>query len=98
MRPRKPSKVNAVAQVNLRIDERLRRRLEAAAREHYTTFSQEVRLRLISSFEQKSVDDLRQRISHLEERVELERVRRLEEQVEMRSINHVRSVNGPSVS
>jgi hypothetical protein len=97
MRPRKPSKLNAVAQVNLRIDERLRRQLEAAARERHITFSQEVRLRLISSFEQKSLDDLRERIGRLEERVESERVRRLEEQVEMRNINHVRSVNGPTV-
>src|SRR5215469_12380159 len=46
MRRRKPSKPDAVVQVNLRIDERLRRELEAAAKEHHVTFSQEVRLRL----------------------------------------------------
>jgi hypothetical protein len=46
MRPRKPSKLDAVVQVNLRIDERLRRQLEAAAKERHITFSQEVRLRL----------------------------------------------------
>lgn len=46
MRPRKPSKPNAVVQVNLRIDEQLRLEIEAAAREHHVTFIQEVRLRL----------------------------------------------------
>jgi hypothetical protein len=46
MRPRKPSKLNAIVQVNLRIDEQLRRQLEADARAHRVTFSQEVRLRL----------------------------------------------------
>ena len=46
MRRRKPSKPNAVVQVNLRIEEQLRRELEAAAKEHHVTFSQEVRLRL----------------------------------------------------
>jgi hypothetical protein len=46
MRPRKPSKPNAIVQVNLRIDEQLRRELEAAAKEHHVTFAQEVRLRL----------------------------------------------------
>jgi len=46
MRRRKPSKPDAVVQVNLRIDEQLRRQLEAAAKEHRLTFSQEVRLRL----------------------------------------------------
>jgi hypothetical protein len=46
MRRRKPSKPDAVVQVNLRIDEQLRRQLEAAAKERHVTFSQEVRLRL----------------------------------------------------
>lgn len=46
MRRRKPSKPDAVVQVNLRIDEQLRRQLEAAAKERHITFSQEVRLRL----------------------------------------------------
>src|SRR6516225_535580 len=46
MRRRKPSKPNAVVQVNLRIDEQLRRQLEAAAKEHHIAFNQEVRLRL----------------------------------------------------
>ena len=45
-RRRKPSKPDAVVQVNLRIDEQLRRQLEAAAKERHVTFSQEVRLRL----------------------------------------------------
>src|SRR5262249_42633293 len=49
MRRRKPSKPDAVVQVNLRIDERLRRQLEAAAKEHHVTFSQEVRLRLTAA-------------------------------------------------
>jgi hypothetical protein len=46
MRRRKPSKLNAIVQVNLRIDEQLRRQLEADAKEHHVTFIQEVRLRL----------------------------------------------------
>ena len=46
MRPRKPSKPNAIVQVNLRVDEQLRRELEAAAKEHHIAFNQEVRLRL----------------------------------------------------
>ena len=46
MRRRKPSKPDAVVQVNLRIDEQLRRQLEAAAKERHVAFSQEVRLRL----------------------------------------------------
>ena len=46
MRRRKPSKPDAIVQVNLRIDEQLRRQLEAAAKERHVTFSQEVRLRL----------------------------------------------------
>jgi hypothetical protein len=46
MRPRKPNKLNAIVQVNLRIDEQLRRQLEADAKAHRVTFSQEVRLRL----------------------------------------------------
>ena len=45
-RRRKPSKPDAVVQVNLRIDEQLRRQLEADAKAHRVTFSQEVRLRL----------------------------------------------------
>jgi|SRR6516165_4385559 antitoxin component of RelBE/YafQ-DinJ toxin-antitoxin module len=46
MRRRKPSKPDAIVQVNLRIDEQLRRQLEAAAKERHVAFSQEVRLRL----------------------------------------------------
>jgi len=46
MRPRKPSKPDAVVQVNLRIDEQLRRQLEVAAKAHHIAFNQEVRLRL----------------------------------------------------
>jgi hypothetical protein len=46
MRPRKPNKPNAIVQVNLRVEEQFRRQLEADAKAHGLTFSQEVRLRL----------------------------------------------------
>lgn len=54
MRPRKPSKPTEAVQVNLRINEQLRRQLEAAANEHRVTFSQEVRARLVDSFGTKA--------------------------------------------
>ena len=58
MRPRKPSKIDAVVQVNLRIDEELRRLLERTADTHRATFSQEVRARLAGSFDTKPLWNL----------------------------------------
>jgi len=45
-------KLGTTVQVNLRITEKLRRELEAAAKEHGVTFSLEVRSRLIGSLTQ----------------------------------------------
>jgi hypothetical protein len=51
MRRRKPSKPHEAVQVNLRLNEGLRLQLERAAEEHHVTFSQEVRARLVDSFD-----------------------------------------------
>jgi hypothetical protein len=66
MRRRKPSKLDAIVQVNLRVDEQLRRQLETDAKAHGVTFAQEVRLRLngaspsltsyLADFERNTVD------------------------------------------
>jgi len=45
-------KLGTTVQVNLRITEKLRRELEAAAKQHGVTFSLEVRSRLIGSLNQ----------------------------------------------
>jgi hypothetical protein len=58
VRRRKPSKPNEAVQVNLRLNEGLRRQLESAAEEHHVTFSQEVRARLTDSFDPKAEQSL----------------------------------------
>jgi hypothetical protein len=55
MRRRKP---NATVQVNLRIKEKLRRKLEAAAKEHEVSFNQEITARLEDSLEGKAKQSL----------------------------------------
>lgn len=49
---------NATVQVNARIKEKLRRRLEAAAKEHQVSFNQELTARLEDSFEKETVQSL----------------------------------------
>ena len=49
---------NATVQVNLRIKEKLRRRLEAAAKEHRVSFNQELTARLEASLDQGDVQSL----------------------------------------
>jgi hypothetical protein len=46
---------NATVQVNARIKEKLRRKLEAAAKEHQVSFNQELTTRLEDSFEKETV-------------------------------------------
>jgi hypothetical protein len=55
MRRRKPK---AWVQVNLRIQEELRRQLATAAEENQVSFNEEVRARLIDSFDQKTRQSL----------------------------------------
>ena len=49
---------NATVQVNLRIKETLRRKLEAAAKEHQVSFNQELTARLEDSLEKETVQSL----------------------------------------
>jgi hypothetical protein len=51
-------KQNETVQVNLRIKEELRRKLEAAAKEHQVSLNQEIRERLEESLERKAKQSL----------------------------------------
>ena len=76
-------KPNETVQVNLRIKEELRRKLERSAKEHEVSFNQEVRKRLADSLEQKPRQSLESLAANLERKardIELG-WRRLEEEV-----------------
>jgi hypothetical protein len=49
---------NATVQVNARIKETLRRKLEAAAKEHQVSFNRELTTRLEDSFQREPLDSL----------------------------------------
>jgi hypothetical protein len=53
---------NATVQVNARIKETLRRKLEAAAKEHQVSFNRELTRRLEESFQREPLDGLLYRI------------------------------------
>ena len=51
-------KLGTTVQVNARIREELRRRIEAAAKDHHLSFNQELTKRLEESFEKETVQTL----------------------------------------
>jgi Arc-like DNA binding domain len=59
-------KPNETVQVNLRIKEELRRKLEAAAKEHEVSFNQEIRARLEESLERKAKQSIESVASDIE--------------------------------
>lgn len=59
---------NATVQTNMRIKEKLRRKLEAAARENQVSFNEEVGRRLAESFQIESLDSM---LANLPERIGL---------------------------
>jgi hypothetical protein len=59
-------KPNETVQVNLRIKEELRRKLERSAKEHEVSFNQEIRARLEDSLEKKAKQSLESIASDIE--------------------------------
>jgi ribosomal protein L18E len=57
---------NATVQTNMRIKEKLRRKLEAAAKENQVSFNEEVGRRLAESFQRESLESFLYKIGMVE--------------------------------